>query len=163
MSWPETPDAAFHSVSLPLAGGNWGEGSYGDEAYGGQLGGSPFAIPVPQSEIPGDDLTSQLGTGHGRAGVTTHRRAGVLIGERSYAAFPIWSVFWTYALDAAFIAQIRVAFEQRFFRLVHNPNDFNIYTPVHWVEDEFQARQRRGSNWELSFTLEAYAGDEIVP
>lgn len=163
MAWPDTPDAYFYNPGAAIASGDWGEDSYGDSSYGGTLGAAPFLLGVPETEIPGDSLLESQGKGHGLVGAVAHRRNGILIGERVWDSASIWSVHWSYALDGSFIATLRLAFETRFFRLVHDPGDFNIYTPVHWVEDEFQARTRRGGNWEISFTLEAYAGAEIVP
>ena len=168
---PDAPNVAafWDARGFAVEGSGYGDQAYGSTGYGAVLpaaGGGPLPPKgIPQSEIPGNDVTDTVGYAHGIAGVTTHRRNGILIGERTFLTPNLWSIFWGggTGVGAGDVASFREYFDLRFFRLAHDTN-FTTFTPVHWVETEFEARGLRGSDhFELTFTLEAYAGGEIIP
>jgi hypothetical protein len=61
----------------------------------------------------------------------------------------------------AFLTDLRHFFEVRFFRLVYDPAGGN-FAPVRWVEKTFAPKNVWGHGWEIEFTLETYAGAEVL-
>lgn len=139
---------------LPSGGtitGEYGTSSYGSEAYGGSSQQDVFVIPTPQEGS--DDLERSF---HRFVGEIVHRRAGVIVGARTYAEVGRWRIQYQ-QIEQADLDKFLPFFRARRFLFIPDTLDETAYYTVHWLEDEFVARQRRGGPYQLQFTIEEVA------
>ena len=130
-------------------GGEYGTSPYGTSPYGGTQQGFKYVLPA--NEVGGDDPER---SDHRMTGVSQHRRAGRLLGERKYADWRVWDFQFTQLEQAADLDALVQFYIARRFKFLQNATNENVFIAVNWVGTEWHPVQRRGGLYELSFSIE---------
>lgn len=129
-------------------GGEYGTSPYGTSPYGGTQQGFKYVLPV--NEVGGDDPEA---SDHWMSAVSQHRRNGKLLGERKYADWRIWDFVFTQLARIDLDALVQF-YRARRFKFIQDATNEGTYVESNWVGGEWHPISRRGSLWELSFSIE---------
>jgi hypothetical protein len=129
-------------------GGEFGTSPFGTDPFGGV--GQGYKYDLPPNEVPGDDPTASY---HWLVAEAEQRRLGKLLGARKYDDWRVWTFRFS-LLAAADVDALLLFFRARRFKFIPDSTEEESFVESHWLGREFAPRSRRGSYYELSFSIE---------
>ncbi len=132
--------------------GEYGTSVYGPEIYGGTGSTFTYELPIPQlgSDVP-------WRADHEMVGRIEHRRAGILIGRRTWKRAKRWIFEYRQKLTADAVASFKRFFDAGTFLFRPDTADESTSYTVAWVGDTFRAIPERNGFYSLSFAIEEVA------